>query len=168
MTRRLVLIRHAKAGVAELDHDRPLALRGRTDAGHVGTWLVEQGLEPDHAFVSTALRTRQTWERVAAAFVEAPDAQFDHRLYDNALDDLLEVIREADATALTVVVIGHNPSIQELVLYLDDSTGPAETAHRVAGKFPTSAVAVLEIEPDWSDVGIDAGPIVAYREPKDS
>jgi len=149
---RLVLVRHAKSdypwGVD--DHDRPLNERGRRDAPAVGRWLAEQitwseGDEPV-ALVSTATRAQLTWGLASAElgdrWQEVPVIG-ESRIYEAPVSALLDVVREAGRKSRLVVLVGHNPGLAGLVLYLaaDDALRREATA-----KFPTSAIAVLEAE----------------------
>jgi phosphohistidine phosphatase len=146
--RQLVLIRHSKAEVGSgSDAERALAPRGLRDATALGQWLVEHGVTPDYVVVSPALRTRQTWGRIAAELSPTAEPTFDERIYNNSVADLLAVIADAPESAQTVVVIGHNPSMHEL------AAGVRE--------FPTSAVAVYDVESAWADIAAGVGTLTA-------
>jgi phosphohistidine phosphatase len=149
--RRLVVLRHAKsAWPAVIDHERPLAPRGRRDAPAAGRWLHDGGYLPDQVICSTARRTRQTWEWAAPALQAAPPVTYDERVYDASVADLLTVIREVPASVATLLLIGHNPGMQELTLAL--ASGGLENALlQVELKFPTAAIAVLSLPGPWSD-----------------
>src|SRR3954468_17434476 len=118
MTRRLVVLRHAKADwpVGVPDHERPLAKRGHRDAAAAGRWLAEHGEGPAVAWVSPARRTRETWDGVEAHLPPGTDVRFDDRVYAAGTDDLLEVLRETPKKAASVLLVGHNPGVQDLVL----------------------------------------------------
>lgn len=110
--RRLVLARHAQAvDAAATDAARELSPRGRRDAEAGGRWLAEQGVEPDHALVSSAVRTAQTWEHLCAGagWSLAPD--LDRGLYEAGTDAALDLVRLVPAEVGTLVVVGHNPTI---------------------------------------------------------
>jgi phosphohistidine phosphatase len=143
--RRLLLLRHAKAERSQpggRDHDRILAKRGRSDAVAVGGYLVRHKLVPDLALVSTSARTRETWELIAKAFDKTPKAEFDGRIYEAAPEAILNSIREAGAAGRTLVVVGHNPGMQQLAAMLIAS-GDVEARQRLLEEFPTSAFAVI-------------------------
>ncbi|MFB7088342.1 histidine phosphatase family protein [Streptomyces sp. NPDC056296] len=144
--RRLVVLRHAKSARPEgvADHDRPLAGRGRRDAPAAGRALAQSDRLPDLALSSTALRARQTWELASAQWGTPPPVHYDARLYAAGVPDLLEAVREVPADIETLLLVGHNPGLEELVLAL---AGDAldDTLDRVRAKYPTSAIAVL----DW-------------------
>jgi phosphohistidine phosphatase len=136
--RRLLVLRHAKSdwpeGVA--DHDRPLAKRGRRDAPRMGQWLAEHGYLPEVVVCSTAQRTRQTWDLVAAELPGTPEVSYDPRAYGASAQTLLYLARELPADCRTALLIAHNPGVSELA-----GVG-----------FPTAAVAVLTFDGDWPDL----------------
>jgi phosphohistidine phosphatase len=164
-TRRLVVMRHAKAQpTAPSDHGRALADRGRGDAGAVGRWLREQGITPDAALVSDALRTQQTWEEVAAAAGWDVAADFSDALYAAGADSTFDLIREVDAGVSTLVVIGHNPTMAYIAELIDDGEGDVEaTTALVTRGFPTSALVVFTVAGSWSDLGPGAGRLEAFH-----
>lgn len=151
-TRRLVLLRHAKSAWPEdvPDHDRPLGKRGRRDAPAVGRWLRDKGYLPDTVVCSTARRTRETWELVAAELPasfrgRAPAVTFEPRAYAASAMSLLYLAHELPGESRTSMLIAHNPGISELAASL---TG----THRGGMNFPTAGVAVLEFGDDWADL----------------
>ena len=136
----LVLIRHSKAEPhREDDHSRELAARGRADAGQVREWLTAQGIVPDHVVVSTAVRTRQTWQ---ACSVGSAEPVFDDRVYDASVAELREVIAQTPAAAQTLVLVGHNPGVEQLAWALDDSDAARD---RTNSGMRTSGVAVFRV-----------------------
>ncbi|MEU6368830.1 histidine phosphatase family protein [Streptomyces sp. NPDC046931] len=142
--RRLVVLRHAKSAWPEgvADHERPLAPRGRRDAPAAGRALAEADCLPDLALCSTAVRARQTWELASAQWGTPPPVRFDPGLYAADVPDLLEAVHDAPAEVETLLLIGHNPGLEDLVLALARH-GLGDTLERVATKFPTAAIAVL-------------------------
>jgi phosphohistidine phosphatase len=168
--RTLVLLRHAKAVPAETrpdlpDLDRPLADRGRADAGAAGRHLVAQGIEPDLVLCSPAKRTRETWKYVAEAGVTAKDVWYDKRVYNADTDTLLDVIHEAPAEARTVLVVGHSPGIpwlaDELAL---GGTSPERI--ELTQKYPTTGLAVLHLTCAWAGLAADEADLVSYVVPR--
>ncbi|WP_225839120.1 histidine phosphatase family protein [Streptomyces sp. NK08204] len=142
--RRLVVLRHAKSAWPEgvEDHRRPLAPRGLRDAPAAGRALAEADCLPDLALCSTAVRARRTWELSSAQWGTPPQVRYDRRLYGATAHEVLEVVRETPAEVETLLVIGHNPGLEDLVLQLAGD-GLDDTLDRVRVKFPTSAIAVL-------------------------
>ncbi|GGW99470.1 SixA phosphatase family protein [Streptomyces lomondensis] len=142
--RRLVVLRHAKSAwpVDVADHERPLAPRGRRDAPAAGRALAEADCLPDLALCSTAVRARRTWDLAAAQWGTPPPVRYDRRLYAAGAPGLLAVVHEVPAEVETLLLIGHNPGLEELVLALAGD-GLDDSLERVRTKFPTSAIAVL-------------------------
>ena len=142
--RRLVVLRHAKSAWPEgvADHERPLGPRGRRDAPAAGRALAEADCLPDLALCSTAVRARQTWELASAQWGTPAPVRFDSRVYAAGVSDLLDVVHEVPAEAETVLLVGHNPGLEELILQLAGD-GMDDTLDQVRTKFPTSAIAVL-------------------------
>lgn len=151
-TRTLLILRHAKSGRdgACADFERPLAGRGRRDAPRMGRWLRERGLAPDHVLSSPALRARQTAEAVMEALgMPAANIQFDDRLYLAARSTLLAAVADCPARANTLLLVGHNPGLEELLEYLAADQPPRNPA----GKLLTAgALARLAVRHSWKDM----------------
>lgn len=148
----LLLLRHAKAESSGkgggLDHDRTLSGRGKRDAVAMGPVVAAHG-RPEIVLCSTSTRTRETWEGVRAALPTPPDPRFLADLYEGGAD-YLDIVRREGATADTLLVIGHNPTIQSTAAEL---AGQANSAR--LREFPTAALAIFEIDGSWA--GLDAG-----------
>src|SRR5215831_11815927 len=124
--RTLVLFRHAKSAWPDVaDHDRPLARRGIRAAPVMGRWLREAGLLPGQVLCSTARRARETWQFAQAGLAATPPVTFDDRIYQAAAADLLGLIREVPSATGTLLLIGHNPAIEDLALLLAAGPGAA-------------------------------------------
>ncbi len=140
----LVLFRHAKTEPARADdHSRALAPRGRRDAAAAREWLRGRQVSPDLVLVSTAERARQTW-----ACVGLPAAVFDERLYLATDDELLDIVRQTPEDVGTLVLVGHNPGLEQLVWALDASPPARDRSNR---GLPTCALAVLAVG-GWADL----------------
>jgi phosphohistidine phosphatase len=115
MTRTLILIRHAKSDwddPALDDHDRPLNARGQRSAPRIGAWLAEQGPRPTPCCVPPRGAPARHGTGSPPTSPEAPEPVFSHGLYHAAPADMLNAIRDSDATVLAVVA--HNPGIGSL------------------------------------------------------
>lgn len=145
MRRRLIVMRHAKSdwSTSEPDHDRPLAPRGRREATLAGSWLGTHVGTIDLVLCSSSTRTRQTWRRVARRLTNQPELRVEQRLYAASSKRLIGVLRELPPAARTVLLIGHNPGVEDLVAEL---TGVGRTMR-------TSSVAVLSSRGGWSTAG---------------
>ena len=158
--RRLILLRHAKSDWPDLpDHERPLAKRGRRDAPAVGRWLREHGYLPEVVICSTARRTRQTWELVAKELGGSPSVTFEQRAYGASALTLLYLARELPGRCRAALIVGHNPGISDLAASLAE-----EESHL---RFPTAAVAVLEFDGDWPDLGPGHTRLLDFAVPDD-
>ncbi len=152
---RLVLLRHAKAEPAGVlpDHERPLALAGRRQASAAGAALAAAGLAPTHVLCSSALRTRQTWDlaRTALAAAGAPDAvvTVTDDLYDATTGDLVAAVQAVPADAVTVLVVGHEPTMSHAAATLAGDGSDAEVVARVQRGVPTASWSVLELDGGW-------------------
>jgi phosphohistidine phosphatase len=165
-TRRLVLIRHSKAVQGEMDHERPLADRGIRDAAAVGRWLAVADVVPDRVVVSTALRVRQTWETAAEQLDSSPEVVADRRVYDNTPDDLLEIIHETPAAVGTLFLVGHNPSLAELAIGLDDGAGDSPATAALERSFPTSGIACFDLATSWDDLKPGGATLTSFAAPR--
>lgn len=149
---RLLLLRHAKSDWPEGvdDVDRPLTLRGAAQARDAGAYIREHGLIPDRAIVSIAQRTRETWDAVVSSWTETPSVAFESDVYAASARRLLQVVREHGGEARSLLLVGHNPGVHDLVATL------SAERDRIPLAYPTATLAVLELPVDgWSEV--DAG-----------
>ncbi|MFJ4521506.1 SixA phosphatase family protein [Streptomyces sp. NPDC088810] len=165
--RRLVVLRHAKSAWPEgvEDHRRPLSPRGLRDAPAAGRALAAGSL-PDLALCSTAVRARRTWELASAEWATPPPVRYDRRLYAAGVRELLEVVHEAPAQVRTLLLVGHNPGLEDLVLTLA-ADGLDDTLDRVRTKFPTSAFAVLAWHgTGWPDLGPGGALLTSFTVPR--
>jgi phosphohistidine phosphatase len=183
--RTLVLFRHAKSAWPDVaDHDRPLARRGIRAAPVMGRWLREAGLLPGQVLCSTARRARETWQFAQAGLAATPPVTFDARIYEAAATDLLAVIGEVPPATGTLLLIGHNPAMEDLALLLATASGaaagpgPAGAApgdmdaapgdmERMRSKFPTAAIAVLEFHGAWPELAPARARLTAFVMPRD-
>ncbi|GHE09262.1 SixA phosphatase family protein [Streptomyces alanosinicus] len=166
--RRLIVLRHAKSAWPEgvEDHRRPLAPRGLRDAPAAGRALAASDCLPDLALCSTAERARRTWELASAEWGTPPPVRYDPRLYGADVPELLEVVREAPPEVETLLVVGHNPGLEELVLELARD-GLDDTLDRVRTKFPTSAIAVLSWHgAGWPALAPGEGLLTSFTVPR--
>jgi phosphohistidine phosphatase len=167
--RQLLLLRHAKSAWPDVaDHERPLAPRGRRDAPVAGRWLRAAGQVPDLVICSTAQRARQTWQLAVAELDASPRVSFDQRVYGATAGELLELARETAPKARTLLIVGHDPAMQQLTLALGSAqAGDASALERVRVKFPTAAIAVLEFTGTWQDLGPEQARLTNFVVPRD-
>jgi phosphohistidine phosphatase len=175
--RELVLFRHAKSAWPDVpDHERPLAGRGIRAAPVMGRWLRGAGLVPDLVLCSTARRARETWQFAQPGLAATPPVSYEDRIYGEDAAGLLALIREAPAATGTLLLIGHNPAIEDLALMLaapgpDPGAGPGATdpgdLERMRAKFPTAAIAVLEPAGAWPELAPGRARLTAFVTPRD-
>jgi phosphohistidine phosphatase len=163
-SRRIVVIRHAKAEQGgATDFERQLASRGRADAAALGGWLAGQGVRPDHALVSAATRTRQTWTEVAAAAGWELEPELDEGLYSAGPETALDLLRAAPEHAHTLVLVGHNPTVATLAQLLDDGEGDVAACNDMLMGYPTGAATVLSYAGAWADLTEQSAQVVAFH-----
>lgn len=167
MPRELLILRHAKSdwdSSAESDFARPLAKRGRKDAPRVGAWLYREGLVPTAIISSPAERARATTIKVCKGLdFKKKDIVWDDTIYEADVANLLAVLGRCPSQAATVLLVGHNPGLEELIRYLTggDYDEPAD------GKLlPTAAMARLEMPDDWSRLEAGCAVLLNITRPK--
>lgn len=165
--RRLMLLRHAKSnwpdGVA--DRDRPLAMRGREAAPVMGRYLADELLLPDLALISPARRTLETWALVEPMLPEKPPSHVEPRIYEAKAQRLLDVAKEVEPEVKTVLLIGHNPGLEELAALLAGH-GDRYASARMSQKYPTCGLAVLDFAiEDWRDLAPRSGRLDRFVTP---
>jgi phosphohistidine phosphatase len=163
----LFLMRHAKSSWDDpdlADQERPLNPRGRKAAARMADYMKRAGIEPAIVLSTSAVRARQTVELLRPVFPNDTQFKFEPRLYTAGSDQLLARIRRLSPSADSVLVVGHHPAMQDLVLGLA-SKGSGLKAIRA--KFPTAALAVLEAKADaWREIEHGKAKLVDYVTPK--
>jgi phosphohistidine phosphatase len=151
----LTLLRHAKSAwddpVAR-DFDRPLNGRGRRAAARMGRYLRDEALAFDMVVASPALRVMQTLAGVEDGYGRALGAIFDRRIYMASAATLLDIVQGFDDGCDRVLLVGHNPGLEDLVLLLvPEAAGGLRT--EVEAKYPTATLAELRFDADrWAAV----------------
>lgn len=166
--RTLLLLRHGKsdwdAGIAD-DFSRPLAKRGRRDSERMGNWLAAQGLLPGYIACSPAVRANQTALLVCNGAVLDPGLiVHDKRLYHASLDDLLGIIGDMPNTAGPQMIVGHNPGLEELLLYLAGSAAVDPDRKKV---LPTATLAHLQISGATHPLPSGSARLVTLQRPRE-
>jgi phosphohistidine phosphatase len=165
--RRLYLLRHAKSSWDDptfADHDRPLAPRGRRAAKVMAEHLGRKGIAPELVLCSPATRTRQTLKRLAPGLGKNAEVRIEPELYAAPAADLLRVLHEVPDEVESVMLIGHNPGIQDLALSLA-RTG--SEIPQLRGKFPTAALATLGLSGTWRELAPGGAELVSLVKPKE-
>ncbi|MGH3470484.1 MAG: SixA phosphatase family protein [Nocardioidaceae bacterium] len=160
--RRLVVMRHAKTEqFASNDRGRRLTGRGRRDATQAGRWLSTHGVVPDFVLISSATRAVGTWERVREGLGTSPRVRMLEELYSASVDDALELCALAPDSAVTVLMIGHNPTMAELAQALQ-----REPQEKWAPHLPTSGLAVLDCDAAWDDMQPGVAALMHWYAPR--
>ena len=165
----LTLLRHAKSGwddpVAR-DFDRPLNLKGRRAAQLIGRHIKAEGLAFDHVLASPAQRVVETVAEVEAGYGASLAPAWDKRAYLASAATLLDLARETPAKAERLLLIGHNPGLEDLVLLLVPGGGDLRDA--VEEKYPTATLAELTFDvDDWPSLAPGGATLTRFVRPRD-
>lgn len=165
MTKTLIIMRHAKSSwtTGDPDFHRPLNGRGRRDATAAAEFLVDAELVPDLVLCSAATRTRETWDRLAAGGVTAGEVAYRDDIYHSYAEDLVALLRGVPSDVETVMIIGHQPTLGDLISDLSAGDG---LGGQVAAGFPTSAIAILQVAGKWADINPDTAELVRVEIPR--
>jgi phosphohistidine phosphatase len=157
----LLLLRHAKSSWKDTearDFDRPLNQRGLKAAPAIGRLIRKRKLEPDLVLSSPAERARQTTQLVLEAASLKTELRYDERIYEASVARLFEIVSQIDDEANVVMLVGHNPGLEELQEAL---TGEARS-------FPTAALACIELNVEkWNKVRAGGGHLEWLAKPKE-
>lgn len=165
--RRLLLLRHAKSDWPDGFEDalRPLTERGRRNAPEMAKAAVRAGIIPDFALVSTAVRTRQTWDLFAPQLGKEIPMREESGLYGASDRTLLDFARSIPDEVKTLLLCAHNPGIERLARSFAKS-GDADAIRRVEVKYPTCGLAVIELPINrWKEISPPAGRLEMFLTP---
>lgn len=168
MSRHLLILRHAKSDwdtEAATDFERPLAKRGEQDAPRMGRWLKQQKLLPDYVISSPAQRARQTTEKVCRAMgIKDKRLNWDERIYAATEGELLQVLANCPKKQKTVMLVGHNPGLEDLLAYLAGKSMKIPSDEKL---LPTATVAHLQMPDTWKGLKEGDGQLVSITRPKE-
>jgi phosphohistidine phosphatase len=166
MTLTLAVLRHAKSSWDEPvpDHERPLAPRGRRALPLLEAHLRQEQVRPDLVLCSSARRALDTLAPLRPALGD-PETVVEDDLYGASALEIMGRLRRLDASTGSVMVVGHNPGLHDLVVTL---AGSGDDLDRVRMKFPTAALATIVFELwAWSDLVAGRGRLATYVRPRD-
>ena len=167
--RRFTLLRHAKSSwddSVRTDFDRPLNAKGRRAAATMGAFLAREGLGFDLVLASPAMRVRQTIEGVEDGLGRALGPVFDSRIYMASAGVLAELVAALPAGVNHALLIGHNPGLEDLLLWLVPEGAAGRGA--VEEKYPTAALAELNLLVGaWSEAGEGCARLARFTRPRD-
>ena len=169
-SRTIHLLRHAKSSwddPALADLQRPLAPRGWRAAVAIRGHLIEAGIRPDLILCSPARRTRQTLEGLAGALEDVP-VRVEEGIYFGGVPAVLELLRMLPRSCTSVMVIGHNPTLEELAMELLDPQAEHDPSlRRMSLKYPTGALANMESSAEWSELEPERFRLISFVCPRD-
>tara|TARA_B110000305_G_C19435761_1_gene638838 strand:+ start:225 stop:728 length:504 start_codon:yes stop_codon:yes gene_type:complete len=149
MTKELILMRHGKSDWSKPvpDYLRPIKKRGFLESSKIGSWLQDRGLVPQLIISSPAQRARETAETLAQQMnYSAENISWNESVYMADVSELLDAIATTPEQCQRLLVVGHNPGLEDLLFYLTEEIDIPQD-----GKvMPTATVAVLETDLDWS------------------
>ena len=166
---RLLVLRHAKSSWNNsylADHDRPLAPRGEQAAAALAAYVATVDPPPALVLCSTARRAQDTLEPVRAQLPDGTAVLIEEELYGAAAPDLLDRVRGITEDTPSVMVVGHNPGLEDLVRGLGREGDPNLLA-RLHTKFPTGALATLAFAGPWKDLTWGGATLEAFVVPAD-
>jgi phosphohistidine phosphatase len=165
---RVWLLRHAKSSWDDPgleDRDRPLAPRGEGAADLMREYLVAEGIRPALVLCSSAMRTRQTLARVLPALGPELEVRIESSLYTFDAEHLLDRVHAIPEDVASVMLIGHNPAMEELAIMLADR---GERLGQLAQKYPTGALAEIELSTgSWAEAGTTPGELTRFVVPQE-
>jgi phosphohistidine phosphatase len=167
--RRLILLRHAKSSWDDAslpDDARPLAPRGRRAVALLEQYLRMQDPDIELVLCSPAQRTRETWDGVRKGLRSAPEVRFVPEVYEATANDLLDIVHQVDDHHRSVLLIGHNPGMQDLAERLVGD-GKHKALARLGRGFPTGALAMLSFDDVWTDLDRGGARLDSFVRPKD-
>jgi len=166
----LSLLRHAKSDWSSpdtRDFDRPINTRGSKGATIMGEYFREHDIRFDHVLASPAKRVTETIDLCQTSYGRALNAQWDRRVYLASSATLIDLLRETDDAHESVLLVGHNPGLEDLILDLVPE-GSSPLREEVEVKFPTAAYARMEFDgPGWGDLEERCARLTALVRPRD-
>lgn len=131
--------------------------------------MLSEGINPDIVLASTARRTRETLEALQP-WPHPPVVAFDETLYLASASRMLALLRNAKESARTILLVGHNPGLQDLALLLagrHEMAVPRGLAQRLANAYPTGALAQLDVQCPWSEIAEGSGKLTQFVIPRE-
>ena len=165
MNRQLLVLRHGKSDwkVDVSDFDRPLKQRGKRAAQRLGSWLRQQNQVPDYIISSPAERAHNTAAKLSKAMgLTARQVHYDSRLYAAELKELLTVLADCPTKASRVLLVGHNPGLEELLAYLHKGRLQIPDDGKL---LPTATLAVLTMPDNWHKLSEGCAEILTITRP---
>lgn len=168
--KRLYILRHSKAGQTDKkvldDHERKLTGKGVELCAFIADYLASFNPQPELILSSTALRAKQTAELVLSHLGKKIDIQYISKLYLASPDDLASILHGVNNSINSVLIVGHNPGLQQFCVGLSGS-GDKKLFRDMRNNFPPPSLAVFDIKcQDWPDVDIHTGELIGFSSGK--
>jgi phosphohistidine phosphatase len=168
-TKTLTLLRHAKSGWDDpslRDYDRGLNTKGKRAAALIGSYLRSAGMTFDQVLASPAVRVVETLAQVETGYGRTLAPEWDRRIYLASAVTLLDLVHEASCEATHLLLVGHNPGLEDLAMLLvPDSTETLRVA--LEAKYPTATIADVQFDGDWADLTAGQGRLTRFVRPRD-
>ena len=166
MTKQLLIMRHAKSDwntSAETDFERPLNKRGREASPKMARWLRQQKLVPDYVVSSPAKRAKQTVKSVCRELdLTEKNIHWDKRIYEAGVPALCQVLGDVPTTAQRLLLVGHNPGLEDLIIHLAGEIPATEDNNLM----PTATIAHLQMPSDWTDLTAGCARLISLTRPR--
>lgn len=167
----IYFLRHAKSDWSDStlsDHARPLNARGRRAAAKMGALMHRLGVAPEIVLCSTAERAKETLERVMSAGEFDWAVSYERGLYGASADAILSIIRAQNFEHENLMLVGHNPGFEDIILGLSGAEETEGDLLRIKRKYPTAAFSVIDFDVDtFAEVGLGSGCLTQFIKPKD-
>lgn len=168
MKRQLIIVRHAKSERDDPtldDFERPLSPRGLSEMPHVAKWLASQKLKIDQIISSTAKRARQTTELLCqGAGLDVKKIEWQDALYLADTATLLNAIAHLPTTIKRLMIVGHNPGLEELLSHLCGDDLPRTKSGKL---LTTAAIAIVVLPDGWDSIKPHTGQLIELMRPKE-
>lgn len=169
--KKLTLLRHAKSGWDDKvtrDFDRPLNDKGKRASAAIGHFLAEHEIKFDLILASPAVRVIDTLEHVEEACGASWEPEWDRRIYLASSATLIDVLRGADPDADHILMVGHNPGLEDLIFDLVPDDGSSAARDLVEEKFPTAALAEMTLDiKKWDQLNESCASLDRFTRPRD-
>lgn len=166
MARELLLLRHGKSDWNQDTDDfhRPLKDRGKRGAQRMGVWLQQQGLVPDYIISSTAVRAIETARKLCKAMgLDIEQIKQERRIYATDGSSLLRILQECPKKAQRVMMVGHNPGLEDLLIQLSKKKIPLPSDGNL---LPTATLAHLKLPGEWKKLSPGCATLESITRPK--
>ena len=170
MTHELLLLRHLKSSWDDpslRDHERPLATRGVKAGDALQAYLRVEEVSPQLVLCSSATRAAQTWEAIQHGLSSEPEVSVTDDLYGASPGDIVARLNAVPESVTSVLVVGHNPTMEELALGLADEGGDRDAFERMAAKYPTGGLARFTVASTWRGLSWGSARLDAFVVPRD-